>query len=146
MLRFDNVVSADAERDKRTLAGLGIEPTALEIVLPTYLARFRERGRVHAGARLLRASACRSACTVVTSGLIRAFMPHVRISHRDGSAGQPGNDEQPSPERPERDEADDADDDPPPGEGHEAVAAHEAHERPHDDQRRDERDARSRSR
>ncbi len=44
MLRFDNVVSADAERDKRTLQGLGIEPTALEIVLPTYLARFRERG------------------------------------------------------------------------------------------------------
>jgi uncharacterized protein YbjT (DUF2867 family) len=45
MLRFDNVVSADAERDKRTLAGLGIEPTALEIVLPTYLTRFRERGQ-----------------------------------------------------------------------------------------------------
>jgi NADH dehydrogenase len=44
MLRFDNVVSADAKRDKRTLEGLGIEPTALEIVLPTYLRRFRERG------------------------------------------------------------------------------------------------------
>ena len=45
MLRFDNVVSPDAERDKRTLAGLGIDPTALEIVLPTYLTRFRERGQ-----------------------------------------------------------------------------------------------------
>jgi NADH dehydrogenase len=45
MLRFDNVVSADAERDKRTLEGLGITPTALEIVLPTYLTRFRERGQ-----------------------------------------------------------------------------------------------------
>jgi NADH dehydrogenase len=44
MLRFDNVVSPDANRDKRTLEGLGIEPTALEIVLPTYLGRFRERG------------------------------------------------------------------------------------------------------
>ena len=44
MLRFDNVVSADAERDKRTLADLGIDPTALEVVLPTYLKRFRERG------------------------------------------------------------------------------------------------------
>ena len=44
MLQFDNVVSEDAERDRRTLEGLGIEPTALEIVLPTYLARFRERG------------------------------------------------------------------------------------------------------
>ncbi len=44
MLRFDNVVSAEAERERRTLAGLGIEPTALEIVLPTYLSRFREYG------------------------------------------------------------------------------------------------------
>jgi uncharacterized protein YbjT (DUF2867 family) len=45
MLRFDNVVSEDAKADGRTLAGLGIEPTALEIVLPTYLARFREQGQ-----------------------------------------------------------------------------------------------------
>ena len=37
MLMFDNVVSEDAVRDKRTLPGLGIEPTALEVVLPTYL-------------------------------------------------------------------------------------------------------------
>ncbi len=45
MLGFDNVVSAEAARDKRTLEGLGIEPTALEIVLPTYLTRFREQGQ-----------------------------------------------------------------------------------------------------
>ena len=45
MLQFDNVVSTEAERDKRTLEGLGITPTALEIVLPTYLTRFRERGQ-----------------------------------------------------------------------------------------------------
>jgi uncharacterized protein YbjT (DUF2867 family) len=45
MLRFDNVVSATAETDRRTLPGLGIEPTALEVVLPTYLVRFRERGQ-----------------------------------------------------------------------------------------------------
>lgn len=45
MLGFDNIVSADAERDKRTLEGLGISPTALEVVLPTYLTRFRERGQ-----------------------------------------------------------------------------------------------------
>ncbi len=44
MLRFDTVVSLDAERDNRTLEGLGIAPTALEIVLPTYLTRFREHG------------------------------------------------------------------------------------------------------
>jgi NADH dehydrogenase len=44
MLQFDTVVSEGAKADGRTLQGLGIEPTALEIVLPTYLARFRERG------------------------------------------------------------------------------------------------------
>jgi NADH dehydrogenase len=44
MLQFDNVVSAEARDEGRTLQGLGIEPTALEVVLPTYLGRFRERG------------------------------------------------------------------------------------------------------
>jgi NADH dehydrogenase len=44
MLRFDNVVSEAAKKDGRTLHGLGIEATALEVVLPTYLARFREHG------------------------------------------------------------------------------------------------------
>lgn len=44
MLELDNVVSARATADRRTLEGLGIEPTALEVVLPTYLNRFREHG------------------------------------------------------------------------------------------------------
>ncbi len=44
MLMFDNVVSEEALAEKRTLQGLGIDPTAVEIVLPTYLVRFRERG------------------------------------------------------------------------------------------------------
>jgi hypothetical protein len=46
MLRFDNVVSEKAESERRTLEGLGIEPTALEVVLPTYFSRFRERGQL----------------------------------------------------------------------------------------------------
>jgi NADH dehydrogenase len=44
MLRFDTVVSPEAIAESRTLEGLGIQPTALDIVLPTYLGRFREQG------------------------------------------------------------------------------------------------------
>lgn len=44
MLQFDNLVSEAAKADGRTLEGLGVEPTALEVVLPNYLGRFRERG------------------------------------------------------------------------------------------------------
>lgn len=40
-LKTDNVVSEGA----RTLADLGIEPTAAELILPTYLDRFRVGGR-----------------------------------------------------------------------------------------------------
>ena len=57
MLMFDNVVSAEANEEKRTLEGLGIEPTALEIVLPTYLERFREHGEFAQPARVLDGSA-----------------------------------------------------------------------------------------
>lgn len=46
LLKSDNVVSAGA----RTLADLGIEPTPLEIVLPTYMDKFRLGGR-YAGGR-----------------------------------------------------------------------------------------------
>ena len=44
MLRFDTIVSEPARAEGRTLEGLGIEPTALDLVLPTYLARFRPQG------------------------------------------------------------------------------------------------------
>jgi NADH dehydrogenase len=44
MLQFDNIVSAAAKGDGRTLEGLGIDPTALEVLLPSYLVRFRDRG------------------------------------------------------------------------------------------------------
>jgi uncharacterized protein YbjT (DUF2867 family) len=44
-LEVDNVVSEAAMRDGRTLAGLGITPTAMETVLPSYLVRFRRTGQ-----------------------------------------------------------------------------------------------------
>jgi NADH dehydrogenase len=44
-LRTDNVVSAEAEREGRTLAGLGIMPTDMGSVLPSYLWRFRKAGQ-----------------------------------------------------------------------------------------------------
>lgn len=43
-LQYDNVVSAEAISERRTLAGLGISATALDAILPTYLSRFRVRG------------------------------------------------------------------------------------------------------
>lgn len=45
MLERDNVVSADAEAEGRTLKGLGIEPNLMAPILPSYLVRFRERGQ-----------------------------------------------------------------------------------------------------
>jgi NADH dehydrogenase len=45
MLKFDNVVSVEAESDKRTFEGLGIEPTPIAAVVPTYLWRFRKTGQ-----------------------------------------------------------------------------------------------------
>jgi len=45
LLKTDSVVSKKAEREDRTLKGLGISPTALEAVLPSYLWRFRKSGQ-----------------------------------------------------------------------------------------------------
>jgi uncharacterized protein YbjT (DUF2867 family) len=45
MLRVDNVVSEAAGSEKRTLAGLGIEPTSLAAILPSYLVRYRPHGQ-----------------------------------------------------------------------------------------------------
>jgi len=45
LLGHDNVVSDEAQRERRTLLGLGIVPTALESILPTYLWRFRRNGQ-----------------------------------------------------------------------------------------------------
>lgn len=43
LLKTDNIVSSDA----KTLATLGITPTAAEVIVPTYLDRFRRGGRFH---------------------------------------------------------------------------------------------------
>jgi NADH dehydrogenase len=45
LLRRDNVVSAAAEREGRTLEGLGMVPTATEAILASYLWRFRPAGQ-----------------------------------------------------------------------------------------------------
>jgi len=45
LLRYDNVVSEEAKRDGRTLEGLGIAPTAVATVVPSYLWRFRKTGQ-----------------------------------------------------------------------------------------------------
>lgn len=45
MLAHDNIVSAGAVRDRRTLEGLGIVPTAMRAILPSYLWRFRKAGQ-----------------------------------------------------------------------------------------------------
>ena len=46
LLQSDNVVSAAAVAEGRTLAGLGIaEPTAAGAVVPGYLERFQPRGQ-----------------------------------------------------------------------------------------------------
>jgi NADH dehydrogenase len=45
MLKHDNVVSAEAAREGRTLMGLGINPVAMEAIVPSYLWRFRRTGQ-----------------------------------------------------------------------------------------------------
>ncbi len=50
LLRTDNVVSETAEHEGRTLAGLGISAEAVEVIVPTYLWRFRKTGQF--GARM----------------------------------------------------------------------------------------------
>jgi NADH dehydrogenase len=44
LLQSDNVVSEDALSEARTLANLGIEPRAVEAIVPRYLVRFRPKG------------------------------------------------------------------------------------------------------
>lgn len=48
LLKSDNIVSAEAKADGRTLEGMGIKPATLASILPTYLDRFREHGQYDA--------------------------------------------------------------------------------------------------
>ena len=45
LLKYDNVVSPAAEKDGRTLKGLGIIPTMVASVLPSYLVHYRPHGQ-----------------------------------------------------------------------------------------------------
>lgn len=45
LLKTDNVVSAEAMRENRTLQGLGVPQTSMEAILPGYLWRFRKAGQ-----------------------------------------------------------------------------------------------------
>jgi NADH dehydrogenase len=45
LLRRDSVVSEAAMREDRTLRGLGIEPTSVQAIVPSYLWRFRRSGQ-----------------------------------------------------------------------------------------------------
>jgi uncharacterized protein YbjT (DUF2867 family) len=45
LLQKDNVVSDLAIREKRTLPGLGITPTSMETILPTYMWTYRRNGQ-----------------------------------------------------------------------------------------------------
>jgi uncharacterized protein YbjT (DUF2867 family) len=47
MLKADNVVSAAAHEERRTLEGLGIIPNSMASVVPDYLWRFRKTGQFH---------------------------------------------------------------------------------------------------
>jgi uncharacterized protein YbjT (DUF2867 family) len=48
LLKSDNVVSEAATRERRTLEGLGIDPIAIEAIVPSYLWRFRKTGQFKA--------------------------------------------------------------------------------------------------
>src|SRR5216683_5131732 len=48
LLRSDTIVSGEAKREGRTLEALGIDPIAMEIIVPSYLWRFRKTGQFKA--------------------------------------------------------------------------------------------------
>jgi uncharacterized protein YbjT (DUF2867 family) len=49
LLKRDNIVSAQAKDEGRSLAGLGIAATSIETIVPSYLWRFRKTGQFRHG-------------------------------------------------------------------------------------------------
>jgi len=49
LLRGDNIVAAAAKAEGRTLEALGIEPVAMDVIVPSYLRRFRKTGQYGVG-------------------------------------------------------------------------------------------------
>jgi NADH dehydrogenase len=45
LLETDNVVSEAATAEGRTLEGMGVTPTTIEAIVPSYLVRFRKTGQ-----------------------------------------------------------------------------------------------------
>jgi NADH dehydrogenase len=45
LLQIDNVVSEQARKDKRTLSAFGVQPTAMDAILDSYLWRFMKNGQ-----------------------------------------------------------------------------------------------------
>jgi len=45
LLKSDNVVSEAAQKDGRTLQGLGVTPRSVEAIVPSYLYRYRKAGQ-----------------------------------------------------------------------------------------------------
>lgn len=50
LLKTDNVVSAEATAERRTLQGLGVTPRGIEAIVPAYLYRYRKAGEFSAPA------------------------------------------------------------------------------------------------
>ena len=69
LLRHDNVVSERAIAEGRTLEGLGIAPTALEAIVPSYLVRYRRRGQFETR-RMAPESAAGGSVAAETSGRV----------------------------------------------------------------------------
>lgn len=45
LLKNDNIVSAEAQAEGRTLQAFGVDPVSVEAVLPTYMVRYRPQGQ-----------------------------------------------------------------------------------------------------